>query len=150
MSPGANELLFASGVAPACTPPGCWCFSPVVVAVVLVLLSSSSSSSVPEPSSDSANGVGSDSVCCSTVGYDACDVSDEPAACIISRLWRKPFLLKRLYTCVRLYDVTFRKTVVCSDHFDENIGDHFTALSEALVATTTHCNCKLYTLAYTG
>lgn len=82
MSPGANELLFASGVAPACTPPGCWCFSPVVVAVVLVLLSSSSSSSVPEPSSDSANGVGNDTVCCCTVGYDACDVSDEPAACI--------------------------------------------------------------------
>jgi hypothetical protein len=55
MSPGGNELLLASGVAPACTPPVCWCFRPGVVAVVLVLLSSSSSSSVPEPSSDSAN-----------------------------------------------------------------------------------------------
>jgi hypothetical protein len=55
MSPGASELLLASGVAAACTPTVCWWLRPGVVAVVLVLLSSSSSSSVPEPSSDSAS-----------------------------------------------------------------------------------------------
>lgn len=59
ISPGANELLFASGVAAGWTPPEWWCFRPPVppgaVAVVLVLLSSSSSSSVPDPSSDSAS-----------------------------------------------------------------------------------------------
>jgi len=125
MSPGANELLLASGVAPACTPPVCWCFRPGVVAVVLVLLSSSSSSSVPEPSSDSAS---------TTVTFSWMEVlmvaalwDMTPSGLAVSIIRTddggSKLFPKRRCTCVRLYGVIFRKAAICNDDCGDKVDD---------------------------